>query len=143
MSVFPFIEAEEVEQGNVAKACQLLEVSQSAFYEWHKHLPPTRRLADDDFLIRRLDRTVRHPLPALAQVEWPRRSVPSRPRPTSTSWVHEGYTDGADLGTPVCAHSRGRERRPRRYWRAAHNKASAAPMSNVGPSTAVGTQYFP
>jgi transposase InsO family protein len=48
VSVFPFIEAEKVEQGNVAKACELLEVSRSAFYEWHKHLPPTRQLADDD-----------------------------------------------------------------------------------------------
>ena len=35
----PFIEAERAERGNVAKACQLLEVSRSAFYEHVKHLP--------------------------------------------------------------------------------------------------------
>ncbi len=48
MSVFPFIEAEKAEQdGNVAKACQLLEVSRSAFYDWHQHRPSARQLADD------------------------------------------------------------------------------------------------
>ncbi len=46
MNVFPFIEAERAEQGNVAKACQLLEVSRSAFYEHVKHLPSARALAD-------------------------------------------------------------------------------------------------
>jgi transposase InsO family protein len=48
VSVFPFIEAEKVEQGNVAKACELLEVSRSAFYEWDKHLPSARELADEE-----------------------------------------------------------------------------------------------
>ena len=48
MSVFPFIEAEKAEQRNVTKACELLEVSRSAFYEWHQHLPSARQLADDD-----------------------------------------------------------------------------------------------
>ena len=48
MNVFPFIEAEKAEQRNVAKACCLLEVSRSAFYEWHKHLPSARQLADDE-----------------------------------------------------------------------------------------------
>jgi transposase InsO family protein len=48
VSVFPFIEAEKAEQGNVSKACALLEVSRSAFYEWHKHLPSARKLADDE-----------------------------------------------------------------------------------------------
>jgi transposase InsO family protein len=48
VSVFPFIEAEKAEQRNVAKACCLLEVSRSAFYEWHKHVPSARRLADDE-----------------------------------------------------------------------------------------------
>ncbi len=33
MSLFPFIEAEKVERRNVAKACELLEVSRSAFYD--------------------------------------------------------------------------------------------------------------
>lgn len=46
MSVFPFIEAEKAERRNVDKACVLLEVSRSAFYEWHKHIPSARQLAD-------------------------------------------------------------------------------------------------
>ena len=48
MSVFPFIEAERAGQHNVAKACELLEVSRSAFYEHAKHLPSARELADTD-----------------------------------------------------------------------------------------------
>jgi transposase InsO family protein len=48
VSVFPFIEAEKAEQhGTVNRSCELLEVSRSAFYEWHKHLPSARQLADD------------------------------------------------------------------------------------------------
>ena len=48
MSVYPFIEAEKAEQaGNVAKACDLLEVSRSAFYDWHQHRPSVRHLADE------------------------------------------------------------------------------------------------
>ncbi len=47
MNVFPFIEAEKADQGNVAKACALLEVSRSAFYEWSKHRPSARHLADE------------------------------------------------------------------------------------------------
>lgn len=46
MNVYPFIEAEKAEQRNVAKACCLLEVSRSAFYEWHQHVPSARQLAD-------------------------------------------------------------------------------------------------
>ena len=46
MSVYPFIEAEKVEHRNVAKACGLLEVSRSAFYEWHHHVPSARAVAD-------------------------------------------------------------------------------------------------
>jgi transposase InsO family protein len=46
VSVFPFVEAEKAEQHNVAKACQLLEVSRSAFYEWSHHRPSRRQLAD-------------------------------------------------------------------------------------------------
>jgi transposase InsO family protein len=48
VSVFPFIEAEKAGQdGNVAKACELLEVSRSAYYEWSRHVPSRRRLDDD------------------------------------------------------------------------------------------------
>jgi len=46
VSVYPFIEAEKVERRNVAKACELMEVSRSAFYEWNKHTPSRRELDD-------------------------------------------------------------------------------------------------
>ena len=47
MNVYPFIEAEKAEQdGNVAMACRLLEVSRSAYYEWSKHSPSARELSD-------------------------------------------------------------------------------------------------
>jgi transposase InsO family protein len=48
VSVFAFIEAEKAEQRNVTKACALLEVSRSAFYDWHQHRPSARQLADDE-----------------------------------------------------------------------------------------------
>ena len=49
MNVFPFIEAEKVEQHDtVQRSCELLEVSRSAFYEWHKHVPSVREAADDE-----------------------------------------------------------------------------------------------
>jgi len=47
VNVFPFIEAEKAERRNVVKACELLAVSRSAFYEWHKHVPSARQLADE------------------------------------------------------------------------------------------------
>ena len=46
MNAYPFIEAEKVEGHNVVKACALMEVSRSAFYEWHRHTPSARDLAD-------------------------------------------------------------------------------------------------
>jgi transposase InsO family protein len=49
VSVFPFIEAEKAEQRDTVKrSCELLEVSRSAFYEWHQHVPSPRQVADDD-----------------------------------------------------------------------------------------------
>lgn len=47
MSVYPFIEAEKARQRNVAKACALLEVSRSAYYDWSIHRPSARQRADD------------------------------------------------------------------------------------------------
>ena len=47
MSRLRFIEAEKAERRNVAKACELLEVSRSAFYDWHAHRPSARQFADD------------------------------------------------------------------------------------------------
>ena len=46
MSVYPFIEAEKVEHRNVAKACELMEVSRSAFYDWVQHQPSHREVSD-------------------------------------------------------------------------------------------------
>ncbi len=48
MNVYPFIEAEKVQQRNVAKACELLEVSRSAFCEWCKHKPSLREIVDNE-----------------------------------------------------------------------------------------------
>jgi transposase InsO family protein len=47
VSRYRFVEAEKVQGGNVAKACELLEVSRSAFYDWHQHRPSTRQMADE------------------------------------------------------------------------------------------------
>ena len=49
MSVYPFIEAENAGQdGNVAMACRLLEISRSAYYEWSTHVPSRRQLCDEE-----------------------------------------------------------------------------------------------
>ena len=53
MSVFPFIEAEKLgEHGTVNRSCELLKVSRSAFYAWHKHVPTPRQLADEELAAR-------------------------------------------------------------------------------------------
>lgn len=44
--MFPFIEAEKAGHGNVAMACRLFDVSRSAFYEYHQHVPSKHELAD-------------------------------------------------------------------------------------------------
>ena len=46
MNRYRFVEAEKAQRRNVTKACELLEVSTSAFYDWHRHLPSARQLAD-------------------------------------------------------------------------------------------------
>lgn len=46
MSAYPFIEAEKAEGHNVSLACTLLEVSRSAFYDWARHVPSAREMAD-------------------------------------------------------------------------------------------------
>jgi transposase InsO family protein len=48
VNVFPFIEAEKAERRNVAKACEMLEVSRSAFYEWLQHVPSAREQEDTE-----------------------------------------------------------------------------------------------
>lgn len=52
MNVYPFIEAEKAGQGNVKKACHLLEVSRAAYYEWARHEPSQRAEADRALLER-------------------------------------------------------------------------------------------
>ena len=47
MSRLRFVEAEKAQHRNVTKACELVEVSTSAFYDWRKHRPSARALADD------------------------------------------------------------------------------------------------
>jgi transposase InsO family protein len=46
VTVWPFIEAEEAGQHNVQRACALLEVSRSAYYEHRKHQPSPREVSD-------------------------------------------------------------------------------------------------
>ena len=48
MNPYPFIEAEEEEQRNVSKSCELLEVSRSAYYIWAAHTPSLREVSDDE-----------------------------------------------------------------------------------------------
>ncbi len=49
MNVFPFVEAEKLQHhGTVNRSCELLEVSRSAFYQWHQHRPSGRQLADEE-----------------------------------------------------------------------------------------------
>ncbi len=50
MTVWPFIEAEEAGQHSVKRACELLEVSRAAFYEYRKHTPSQRDLSDAELL---------------------------------------------------------------------------------------------
>ena len=50
MNVWPFIEAEEAGQHSVKRACELLEVSRAAFYEYRKHTPSQRELSDRELL---------------------------------------------------------------------------------------------
>jgi putative transposase len=46
VNLFAFIEAEKADRGNVVKACELVEVSRSAFYQWSRHVPSRRQLDD-------------------------------------------------------------------------------------------------
>lgn len=49
MNVFPFTEAEKASgHGTVNWSCALLEVSRSAFYEWHRHACSARQAADEE-----------------------------------------------------------------------------------------------
>lgn len=50
MKLYPFIEAEQAKQRNVKRACDLLKVSRSAFYDWSRHIPSARAVSDAKLL---------------------------------------------------------------------------------------------
>ncbi len=50
MKLYPFIEAEKVAGHSVAKACGLLEVSKSAYYERRNGVPSQREVSDAELL---------------------------------------------------------------------------------------------
>jgi transposase InsO family protein len=52
VNLYPFIEAEEVEQRNVSRSCVLLEVSRSAYYCWAAHAPSLREVSDAELVQR-------------------------------------------------------------------------------------------
>jgi hypothetical protein len=43
-----FVEAEKLAGGNVAKACNLLQVPRSAYYVWQEHVLSARAISDAD-----------------------------------------------------------------------------------------------
>ena len=61
MKVYPFIAAEKAAAGNVARACSVLSVSRSAYYEWSKNTRPARTREDDQLagLVERIYRESR------------------------------------------------------------------------------------
>lgn len=48
MTVYPFIEAEKAAERNVARACELLEVSRSAYYAQRNTTPSTRQVEEKE-----------------------------------------------------------------------------------------------
>jgi putative transposase len=48
VNAYPFIEAEKAGNGNVMKACELLEVSRSAYYQHCTDRPTVRERSDAD-----------------------------------------------------------------------------------------------
>ena len=46
MTVYPFIEAEKVAERNVSRACELLEVSRSAYYAQRETTPSPREVEE-------------------------------------------------------------------------------------------------
>jgi putative transposase len=48
VNVYPFIEAEKASNGNVKRACELLEVSRAAYYQQRTNQPTDRKQSDVD-----------------------------------------------------------------------------------------------
>ncbi len=55
MNVYPFVEAEQAGQRNVARTCALLEVSRAAYSQWSRHAP-SARAREDEVLGERIER---------------------------------------------------------------------------------------
>ncbi len=50
MNIYPFIEAERAERCNVARACAMLKVSRTAYYDWSLQVPSARERRDTELL---------------------------------------------------------------------------------------------
>jgi transposase InsO family protein len=50
VNVYPFIEAEKVTSRNVARACELMEVSRSAYYQQRDQVPSARETSDAELI---------------------------------------------------------------------------------------------
>jgi transposase InsO family protein len=50
VNIYPFIEAEKAERRNVTRACAMLEVSRTAYYDWSRHIPSAREHRDTELL---------------------------------------------------------------------------------------------
>lgn len=61
MKVYPFIAAEKAAAGNVVRACSVLSVSRSAYYEWSRNTRTARTREDDQLagLVERIHRESR------------------------------------------------------------------------------------
>jgi putative transposase len=61
VKVYPFIAAEKAAAGKVARACQLLSVSRSAYYQWRRQRPSNRKQQDAELeaLVARVHRESR------------------------------------------------------------------------------------
>ena len=59
MNLYPFIEAEKLQQRNVKRACALLEVSRAAYYTHRAGVPSAHQIADEQLTehIRRAHKT--------------------------------------------------------------------------------------
>ena len=60
MNLYPFIEAEKLQQRNVKRACELLEVSRAAYYTHCAGAPSARQVADEQ-LTERIATPTRRP----------------------------------------------------------------------------------
>lgn len=104
MKLYPFIEAEKAKQRNVKRACDLLQVSRTAFYQWARHIPSARACSDAVLLAK------------IREVHKTSKGTYGSPR------VHRQLRDGGE----VCGHNRIAHlmrknslygRTPRRFWR--------------------------